>query len=206
MNAAGRANSPDPLPGLRIAVVGVTGSGKTTVAARLAQALGIPHIELDALHWKANWVMTGLEVFRQQVDQALSGPAWVLDGNYSKVRDLIWPRATTLVWLDYPLTVVLWQLTCRTLARILTREVLWNSNRETFRGAFFSRDSLFLWALQTHKRHRSEYTRLLSQPEYAHLQVIHLHSRKETNRWFFGFCRRAKPIIEPGGETTCIIM
>lgn len=183
MNSPGGANFPDRLPGPRIAVIGVTGSGKTTVSARLAQALGIPHVELDALHWQADWTMTNLEVFRQQVDRALSGPTWVTDGNYAKARDLIWPRATTLVWLDYPLSIVLWQLTRRTLARILHREVLWNGNRETFRGAFFSKDSLFLWALHTHKRYRPEFTRLLSQPENAHLQVIIQHSRKETNRW-----------------------
>lgn len=183
MSAPGRVSPSTPTPGPRIAVVGVTGSGKTTVAAQLAKALGFPHIELDALHWQANWTMARLENFRQQVAQALSGPAWVTDGNYAKVRDLIWPRANTLVWLDYPLAVVLWQLTHRTLARILHHEVLWNGNRETFRGQFLSRDSLFLWAMQTHKRHRSEYTRLLSLPEYAHLQVIHLYSRKETQRW-----------------------
>ncbi len=138
MSASGRVTPSTQTPGPRIAVVGVTGSGKTTVAAQLAKALGFPHIELDALHWQANWTMTNLEDFRQQVTQALSGPAWVTDGNYGKVRDLIWPRANTLVWLDYPLAVVLWQLTRRTLARILHHEVLWNENRESFRGQFLS--------------------------------------------------------------------
>jgi adenylate kinase family enzyme len=170
-------------PSPRIAIIGVTGSGKTTLAARLSLALNIPNVELDALHWQPNWVMSELSTFRGQVAQALSGPAWVVDGNYSKVRDLIWPRANTLVWLDYPLSVILLQLTRRTFERVFTRVELWNGNRETFRGAFFSRDSLFLWALQTYQRHRIEYTRLLSQPEYAHLQVVHLHSRKDTRRW-----------------------
>ena len=90
------------------------------------------------------------EAFRQAVAQALSGPAWVTDGNYSKVRDLIWSRATTLVWLDYSLPVILWQLTQRTWKRIITHEELWNGNRETWRGALFSKDSLFLWAVQTY--------------------------------------------------------
>lgn len=182
MKAPGRVPSPG-MPGPRIAVVGTTGSGKTTVSTRLAQALGIPHIELDALHWQPNWVMTSLEVFRQRVVQAVSGPAWVSDGNYRKVRDLVWPRATTLVWLDYSLPVILCQLSRRTLARIVHRETLWNDNRETLRGTFFSRDSILLWALRTYWRHRAEYTRLLSLPEYAHLQVIILRSPRDTQRW-----------------------
>jgi adenylate kinase family enzyme len=170
-------------PGPRIAVIGDAGSGKTTLAARLAQILGIPHIELDALHWQADWKMVERDLFRVRVEQALSIPVWVTDGNYSKARDLIWPRATALVWLDYPLPIILWQLTWRTLARILTRKELWSGNRETLHAAFFSRDSLFLWVLQTHQRHRQEYNRLLAQPEYSHLQVTHLHSRNETNHW-----------------------
>ncbi len=171
------------LPGPRIVVVGVTGAGKTTVSARLARLLGIPHIELDALHWKPNWVMTEREEFRELVVQTLSGPAWITDGNYRKARDLIWARATTLVWLDYSLPVILWQLARRTLRRIVTREELWNSNRETLRGTFFSRDSLFLWALQSYPRQREEYPRDLASPEYAHLQVIRLRSRGETGAW-----------------------
>lgn len=174
---------PTVIPGQRIVVVGVTGSGKTTVAQRLSQLLHVPHIELDALHWQPDWVQAELDMFRRLVDQTLSGPAWVVDGNYSKVRDLIWPRAATLVWLDYPLAVVVGQLTRRTIRRIITREVLWNSNRETIRGTFFSRDSLFLWVLKSYKRHRAEYPRLLSQPEHTHLQVVRLRSRRETTAW-----------------------
>ncbi len=175
-----------PIPGPRIVIIGTTGSGKTTTAAQLARVLGIPHVELDALHWQPNWVMTERELFRQKVADALEGNAWVTDGNYGKARDIIWGRATTIVWLDYSLPVILWQLTGRTLRRIITREELWNNNRETFRGAFFARDSLFLWALETYPRHRKEYPELFARPEYAHLQVIHLKSRGETAKWLVG--------------------
>jgi adenylate kinase family enzyme len=172
-----------PIPGPRIVVVGVTGSGKTTTALRLSGILGIPHIELDALHWLPSWVPMEREPFRQAVAQALSGPAWVTDGNYIKARDIIWERATTLIWLDYSLPVILWQLTLRTWKRVFTREVLWNGNRETLRGAFFSKDSLFLWALQTYPRFRQEYSKHQTMPGGAHLQMIHLRSRRETGAW-----------------------
>lgn len=171
------------LLGPRIVVVGVTGSGKTTTSLRLSRLLNIPHIELDSLHWLPGWVMVETDTFRQSVIEALSGPTWVTDGNYRKARDIIWERATTLVWLDYPLPVILWQLTWRTLKRITTREVLWNGNRETWQGAFFSKDSLFLWALQSYPHFRKQYPQLLGRPEYAHLEVIRSRSRGETERW-----------------------
>jgi len=115
--------------GKRISVVGTTGSGKTTFARELAQRLGVPHVELDALHWEPNWTEAPLEVFRARVDLALRGEAWVIDGNYSKVRDIIWSRADTVVWLDYALPIILWQLLKRTLKRVFIREELWGKNR-----------------------------------------------------------------------------
>jgi adenylate kinase family enzyme len=86
----------------RISVIGATGSGKTTVARRTAEALGVPHIELDALHWEPDWEEAPLEVFRERVSDAIQGERWVVDGNYSKVRDMVWGRADTVLWLDYP--------------------------------------------------------------------------------------------------------
>lgn len=150
----------------RIAVVGTTGSGKTTLAQQLAERLGIPHVELDALYWGPNWTEPTREEFRARVAQAVAGDRWVADGNYSKVRDLVWSRADTAVWLDYSLPVILWQLARRTLRRVATQEELWSGNRERMRGAFFSRNSLFVWALQTYWRRRRDYPRLLAQPEY----------------------------------------
>ena len=166
----------------RIAVVGATGSGKTTLAEQIAQRLGYRHVETDALHWEPNWQEAPLDVFRARVDQALTGDGWVIDGNYSKVRDIVWGRADTLVWIDYPLPIIFWRLGWRTFKRIVTREQLWATNREGWR-AIFSRDSLFLWVLQSRPRHRRDYPRLLQQPEYAHLKLIRLYSPRETDEW-----------------------
>jgi hypothetical protein len=68
----------------------------------------------------------------------------------------------------------------------VTGEALWQGNKERFWVQFFSRESLFLWALQTYGRRRKEYPALFRQSEYAHLKVIRLRSPGQTERWFRG--------------------
>jgi len=184
-------NDMPPL-GNRIAVIGTTGAGKTTLARELARRLGYPHIELDALHWEPNWTEAPLEVFRARVDAALCGDGWVIDGNYGKVRDIIWSRADTVVWIDYTLPIILWRLIWRTCKRVITREELWGGNREDIR-AIFGRDSIILWALKTYERRRREYPALLQCREYAHLRLIHLHSPREANKWLAEISRHFDP-------------
>jgi len=167
----------------RIAVVGTSGSGKTTLAHQLALRLGIPHVELDAIHWGPDWTPAPLEIFRERTAEALCGDAWTVDGNYSAVRGIVWNRADTVVWLDYPLPVIMSRVTRRTLRRFLKREELWNGNRERFREAVLSRDSIILWALRTYRRRQKEYPVLLSLPEHAHLSVVHLQSPRTAREW-----------------------
>jgi adenylate kinase family enzyme len=73
----------------RVVVQGTSGSGKSTLASTLADVLGAEYLELDALYKQANW--TGLEVeeFRARVNAFVAQPRWVVDGNYSQVRDIL---------------------------------------------------------------------------------------------------------------------
>jgi hypothetical protein len=43
--------------------------------------------------------MAELDVFRGRVASVVATERWVIDGNYSKVRDLVWGRAEDVVWL-----------------------------------------------------------------------------------------------------------
>lgn len=178
--------------GQRIAIVGSSGSGKTTLAESIAHALQIPHVELDALHWEPNWTEAPDDVFRSRLAAALSGDCWVTDGNYSRWRSEIWSRADTIVWLDYPFFVVANRLIWRTLRRSLWQEELWSGNRESLQKAFFSRDSILLWMLQTYDKHRRQYPLLFAQPEFAHLNTVQLRSPQQADQLLKAIAQPAK--------------
>ena len=162
-----------PLSSLsRVSIIGSSCAGKTTLARSLSAALGIPHIELDALHWGPNWTPCETEEFRARVRAAVAAPAWVADGNYSKTRDIVWARATTVIWLNYPFPLVFGRAVTRTLRRIITRETLFAGNRETL--AITDPDWIPWWVLRTFRRRRRAYPQLLRQPQFAHLRVLEL--------------------------------
>jgi adenylate kinase family enzyme len=169
--------------GQRVAIVGTSGSGKTTLARQIAQKLDIPHVELDRLHWEANWTEASTPIFTARVIEALAADHWVVDGNYSKIRDLVWSRADTIVWLDYSFGVVMKQILQRTIRRVVLQEECCNGNRETFHKAFLSRDSMILWTMQTYQKNRKKYSFLLEQPEHSHLKKIKLSSPQMAQRW-----------------------
>ena len=167
----------------RVNVKGTSGSGKTTFAQELARHLDLPYIELDALHWQVpGWIEPTDEDFRASVREALHQhpDGWVVDGNYdSKLGDLVLGQADTIVWLDLPLRVKLRRLWRRTLVRIRDQVELWESNRETWRDALFSRESLFLWMLKTHVRHRREWPRRFE----GDPRFVRLRSVEEARQW-----------------------
>lgn len=172
-------------PYKRVVVVGATGSGKSTLAEKLATRFGLDYIELDALYWEPNWLGAPLEIFRDRVERAIQAEKWIVAGNYRIVRDLTWPRAQALIWLDYPLWTIFWQLTRRSIKRWWTRELLWGTNYEPLWVHFkiWSKDSLYNWLFQTYWRRKKEYALLLSRPEHQHLEVIRFKHPKETETW-----------------------
>lgn len=165
----------------RIQVVGNSGSGKSTLSAKIAAALGIPHIELDALFHKANWSRPEESQFLSEVDQATQSDRWVVDGNYSSVRTLLWEKIDTLIFIDIPLALALFRTAKRSIKRIITREVLWGANRETWGSVLsYKREkNLLLWTLSNFKKRRALYLNPDLSVIYPNLSVIHLRSKAE---------------------------
>lgn len=153
----------------RVLVIGTTGAGKSTFAERLARLLDQPHVELDELYWDADWQAKSVERFRELALAAVAEPRWVVDGNYGVVRDALWPRATTVIWLNYGCATVLFRLLRRTLGRALSRRQLWHGNRESLRRSFFSRDSILVWGFTTFHRRRRAFAALRQASTYPQL-------------------------------------
>ena len=137
----------------RIAIIGTTGSGKSTLAKSLSARHDLPHTELDDLYWLPEWRERDMSEFRQLVDQATAAPAWVIDGGYSEVRDLVWGRADTLIWLDQSLPRTAMQLIRRTYLRNAHEVPCCNGNVES-RGRSLGRDSIIGFLFKTYHRNR----------------------------------------------------
>ena len=164
----------------KIAVISsASGNGKTTLGRKLAAALDVPFVELDALVHGPDWTETPDDELRALVEPVVAGDSWVIDGVYrGKLGTLVLDAADTIVWLDLPLHVWLPRLLRRTVRRVVRREELWNGNRETFRDAFWGRDALVPFALRGHFRRRRVYPM-----ELAGLPVVRLRSTVEVERF-----------------------
>ncbi len=167
----------------RLQIMGPAGSGKSTLARKAATRLGIPYHELDAVFWGPNWTPMPRDAFREAVARIVADEAWAIGANYTVVREVIWSRAQAVVWLDLPLTVVLPRLLRRTLSRIVTREVLWADNRETWRDGFFSRESLFPYAMKQQARFRRELPDALAKLTDQGVTTWRLRSVREVVAW-----------------------
>ena len=178
----------------RIVVFGTTGSGKSWLAERLGAERGLRLIELDALYWGPGWQPAPVELFRHRVECETRDGDWITVGIYGQVRDIVWQRADTLVWLDLPLPLVMWRLFWRTLRRIATQEDLWRTgNRESLGRTLFSRDSILLWALKTHGRNRRRFGEECS-TFAAGRTVIRLRSTRDVERFLAGHADLGQPL------------
>ena len=169
----------------RVSVVGTSGSGKSTVARELAEVLGVPYLELDAIHHQPDWEPLPTDEFRRIVETRAAAGGWVIDGNYGRVRDLVWARADTVVWLDLPKRTVMRQVVWRTLRRVALRKELWNGNRERWQNFFTwnPEESVISWAWHKHATDRARYAAAASDPANAHLRFIRLASRRDVARF-----------------------
>jgi hypothetical protein len=169
----------------RILILGGTGSGKTTLARELAAALQVPHVELDSLYFGPEFSTAPLPLLRERTSAAIAGDRWVTDGNKQAVRDLVWPRADTIVWLDYPLGLRLWRLAKRARGRtsVLTAQAAATGRKTALPRQLLAAARGVLTALRSHAGQRREYPRMFAEPANAHLAVVRLRSPRATRQW-----------------------
>jgi len=168
---------------MRVNVKGISGSGKTTFARKLAERLGVPYLELDAVHHIGpNWTEATAEELQAAACEFMAGApdGWVIDGNYEgKLGDLVVEQADLVVWLDLPLRVSLRRLWRRTHGRLRNNVELWGGNRESWRAAFLGWNSLFVYAVRSWFRHRRELPRKFS----GDPRLVRLRSPGKARRW-----------------------
>lgn len=185
-----------PPPDLtRIAVVGTSCTGKSTLAAQLARDLDQPLIELDEIHWGPGWSTDPEAVFRDKVRAAVEAPNWVCAGNYSVVSDLVLARATALVWLDLSFPLTFFRALRRTARRTLLREPVCGDNYERWSG-FLDPDWIPYWVVRTWRRNRTMYRGVIDSGEFAPLDVVVLQSRQDIDR-FAATRSLARPSSDP---------
>jgi len=177
-----------PLIGERILVVGVSSTGKSTLAEHLADLVGGAFVELDALFWLPQWREPRTEDFQTKVIAALDGAdRWAVAGNYNSrgIPDIVLPRADTLIWIDLPLRTTMPRLIRRTWRRWRNRELLWGTNREviTEHLKVWSNDSLVGYSLRHNRETRRRQTARFADPRWRHLRRHRLRSPSEVTRF-----------------------
>jgi len=166
----------------RVAVVGCSGSGKTTLARALAARLGVPHVELDGLFHGPGWTHPDDDEFRRRVAAALGDGGWVVDGNYrSHLGELVVAAADTVLWLDPPRRTALQRVVRRTLRRVVTRQVLWNGNREAWSNLWsrVPERSIIAWTWTRHGSTRARYEAESAGDD----RWVRLRSPADVRRW-----------------------
>jgi len=119
------------------------------------------------------------------VDAATAREDWVVDGNYSVVRDIVWEKADTVVWCDLPYVTVMARTIGRTLRRTMTQEELWNGNREPWSNlwSFKPEKSIIAWTATHHGRYRRRYSEAEMSPRWADLNFVRLRTRADAEQF-----------------------
>jgi adenylate kinase family enzyme len=172
------------VPVRRVSVVGVSGSGKTTLARLLADRLEVPMLELDSVFHQPGWAPLPVEQFHQRVNAFVTASeGWVVDGNYQSkgVQEVVWRYADTVLWLDPSRSRVMRHVIGRTLRRVITREELWNGNRESLRDvcSLDPQRSVIAWAWTRYHSTRRHYADAAAAPPAPGLTFHRVTSRSQ---------------------------
>lgn len=162
-------------------MAGVSGTGKTTLAARIAAVTGGTHTEIDALFHGPDWVPR--PEFLDDVLTFTATESWTTEWQYDAARPILSERADLLVWLDLPFArVTLPRVVRRTITRRARREPLWNGNVEPPLWTIFTDpEHIIRWAISTRRRYRRSIPEL--EGLHPQLVIVRLRSQREAEHW-----------------------
>lgn len=164
----------------RIVVHGVTGSGKSSLAVRLAAVGAMPYVPVDDLMWRPGWVQLAADEQAEAIRSFAERPAWVMDSLWRATREVVLPRVDLLVALDYPRRVSLGRLLTRTARRLVDREEICGGNTESWRQTL-SRDSIVAWHFRSFQRKHREIEAWAADPDGP--PVLRFTDPRRTDAW-----------------------
>jgi adenylate kinase family enzyme len=91
----------------RTVIIGNSGAGKSAVAESLATLIHVPVTDLDLLNWEGDRYgrRRGENVARRMTLEVSAQPLWIIEGVYGSLAEVALPRATALIWLDFPWSI-----------------------------------------------------------------------------------------------------
>jgi adenylate kinase family enzyme len=161
----------------RIAVLGAGGAGKTVMARRLGQLLGLPITHLDQLRYDASWNLIPEDEFVAAQRERAAAERWVIDGNSLASLPVRAAAADTIILLDpHPLVC---------LAGIAARRLRYRGGQHP--DGVYDRITLeFLRYVWSYRRKTLPRVRKVISEHAGHATVLHLTSRSAADRLIKG--------------------